>query len=66
MKQKTIDILKYDLNRSKSKEEKWNINKDFIFDIEFLPILTKRDKNGVLQEVTNSDTRLLYMSEKGE
>lgn len=66
MKQKTIDILKYDLNRNKIKEEKWEMNKDFIYEIEFLPVLTKRDKNGVLQEITNSDTRLLYMSEKGE
>lgn len=66
MKQKTIDILKYDLNRNKIKEEKWEKNKDFVYEIEYLPVLTKRDKNGVLQEVVNSDTRLLYMSEKGE
>jgi hypothetical protein len=66
MKEKTVEILKYDLNRNKIKEEKWEMNKDFIYEIEFLPVLTKRDKNGVLQEITNSDTRLLYMSEKGE
>jgi hypothetical protein len=66
MKQETLDILRRDLNKNKKYEESWDKNKDFIYEIEFLPVLTKRDKDGLLQEITNSSTRLLFISEKGE
>lgn len=66
MKQETIDILRSDLNKTKKYEESWEKNKDFVYEIEYLPVLTKRDKNGILEELTHSSNRLLFISEKGE
>jgi len=63
MKQKTIDKLKKDLVKDKGKEEGFNKNKDFVYDIEFLPVLTKRDKSGHLEEVTSYSNRLLFVYE---
>ena len=66
MKQETIDILRNDLNKNKKYEESWEKNKDFVYEFEYLPVLTKRDKDGMLKEVTHSSNRLLFISEKGE
>jgi len=63
MKQKTIDKLKNDLVKDKNKEEGFDKNKDFVYNIEFLPVLTKRGKNGNLEEVTNYSNRLLFVYE---
>jgi hypothetical protein len=64
MKQETIDILRKGLNKDKKFEEQFDNNKDFVYKIESVPVLTKRDKQGILQEVTNYNYGLLFRSEK--
>lgn len=66
MFQETIDILRKDLNNHKKLEESFEKNKDFVYEIEFVPVLTKRDKQGKLEELTNSSYQLLLGSENGE
>lgn len=66
MKQETIDILRKDLNKDKSLEERFKKNEEFTYEIELLPVLTKRNKQGKLEEVTNCSSRLLFRSENGE
>lgn len=66
MFQETIDILRKDLNNHKKREESFQKNKDFVYEIEFVPVLTKRNKQGKLEELTNSSYQLLLVSENGE
>lgn len=63
MKQETINILRKDLNKDKRFEEKFEKNKNFIYEIELLPVLTKRDKWGNIQEITSYSNSLLLRSE---
>lgn len=63
MKHTTIENLIKDLNKDKEKEQGFEKNNDFVYEIEMLPVLTKRDKNGRLEEVTQPSNGLLFKCE---
>lgn len=61
MKQETLNAIRNDLNKEKKKMESRPTN--FIYEIEYIPVLTERDSKGKLQQITNCNTRLIFENE---
>jgi len=63
VKQETLNIIRHDLNIEKKKQESRSINKDFVYEIEYIPVLMERDKKGNIQQIIKADTRLIFENE---
>lgn len=63
MKQQTIEAVRKDLYIEKRKLENRPVNKDFTYEIEYIPILTERNKQGKLQQITNCNSRMIFENE---
>lgn len=63
MKQETIDTLYRNLIEDKKRYEKFKRYEDFVYKIEFVPVLTERNKNGKLNTLTAADERILFAVE---
>lgn len=63
---KTVNELKVNLNEMKEAQKNIRKNKKSIYDIEYIPVLTKRNKYGRLKEVINPSYALMLRYENEE
>lgn len=63
MKDETLKAMELELENIKKISESYKGNREHTYAIEYIPILTQRNKNGKLNEFINCENKTIFLGE---